>query len=125
MIFIVGSAYRPKRLQPLLDTHCFGCNRVTTWDWHKVTEWISAFFIPLLPITDEHYLRCSGCGDTLRLTREQVDGVKRRVQLSTSESQHLHDALVAALEAQQLKDKTDTQREFLKARRTATNEGSP
>jgi hypothetical protein len=37
--------------------------------------------------------------------------------LPQDESQELHDALVEALEHHQLRDKTETQRDFLKSRR--------
>jgi hypothetical protein len=118
MIFIFGIAYKSKRERPLLDTHCYTCSRVTTWDWYRVGEWFSLFFVALLPVKDEHFLLCSSCGDRLQLTANEARGVKNLKQLAPAESQSLHDHLVQRLEDLQLADKTQTQREYLKSKRS-------
>lgn len=120
MIIIFGTAHKSKRERPLIDTYCFECKRPTTWDWYKVTEWMSAFFIPVLPIRDEHFLVCSHCGDQLQMNKEEANGVKCRAELTAAESRLLHDRLVDRLETHQLAEKSDTQREYLKSQRQRT-----
>lgn len=117
MIIIFGTSHKSKRERPLIDTYCFECKRTTTWDWYKVTEWISAFFIPVLPVRDEHFLVCSTCGDQLQMDRDEARGVKRRTQLAPDESQRLHDRLIERLETHQLSGKSETQREYLRSQR--------
>jgi len=117
MIIIFGTAHKSKRERPLIDTYCFQCKRSTTWDWYKVTEWLSAFFIPVLPIRDEHFLVCSSCGDQLQMEKQEAQGVKNRGELTPAESTSLHDRLVERLEDHQLSGKSETQRDYLKSQR--------
>lgn len=120
MIIIFGTSHKSKRERPLIDTYCYECKRVTTWDWYKVTEWMSAFFIPVLPVRDEHFLVCSQCGDQLQMNKDEANGVKRRAELSAADAQALHDRLVARLETHQLSGKSETQRDYLKSQRQRT-----
>ena len=117
MIIIFGSATKGATVRPLIDTHCYECKRQATWDWYRVTEWMSAFFVPVLPVRSHHYLVCQTCRDGLQLNATEVRGIKRLKQLPERESQTLHDRLVQRLEDHQLSDKTETQRAYLKARR--------
>lgn len=117
MIFIFGSTQKGATVRPLLDTHCYPCQRTTTWDWYRVTEWMSVFFLPVLPVNSKHFLLCRGCKDHLQLEPDDVKGVKRLRQLTGAESKTLHDRLVERLETHQLSEKTATQREYLKSRR--------
>jgi hypothetical protein len=117
MFIVFGWVKKGKRERPLLDTYCYQCKRQTTWDWFRLTDWLSIFFIELVPVKDDHLLACQGCGDQLPLTKNEARGIKRLKQLSDSESKQLHDALVQRLEDHQLDGKTATQREFLKSKR--------
>jgi hypothetical protein len=117
MIIIFGSATKGATDRPLLDTHCYSCRRTTTWDLFRATEWVTAFFLPVLPVKTDLYLICQGCKDHLQLHKEEMQGVKRLRQLPMDESKALHDRLVQRLEAHQLADKTETQREYLKSQR--------
>jgi hypothetical protein len=116
-MIIIGWTKKGKRERPLLDTHCYQCRKETTWDWFRLTDWLSAYFIPVVPMKNEHLLACRGCGDQLKLAKDEVRGIKRLNQLPKQESQQLHDSLVHRLEEQQLAGKTETQREFLKPKR--------
>ena len=117
MIIIFGSTNKGKRERSLLDTYCYQCKLETTWDWYRLTEWITAFFVPLLPTTSEHFLVCTGCHDQLKLQPEEAQGVKHLNQLAAGESKALHDKIVRRLEERQLADKTETQRDFLRSQR--------
>jgi hypothetical protein len=89
----------------------------TTWDWYRLTEWFTAFFVPLLPTTSEHFLVCTGCHDQLKLQPDEAQGAKQLSQLSAIESNALHDKIVQRIEERQLADKTETQRDFLRSQR--------
>jgi len=117
MIILFGWTKKGKRERALLDTHCYQCKRQTTWDWYRLTEWVTGFFIPLLPIKSEHFLVCSACKDQLALQTDEARGIKILKQLPKEESQQLHDGLVQRLEDHQLAGKSTTQREFLKSQR--------
>ena len=117
MIIIFGSTNKGKRERSLLDTYCYQCKQETTWDWYRLTEWITGFFVPLLPTTSEHFLVCTGCHDQLKLQPDEARGIKHLNQLPAHESKQLHDSIVRRLEERQLANKTETQREFLKSQR--------
>lgn len=117
MIIIFGWTHKGATVRPLIDTHCYPCRRTTTWEWYRVGEWMTLFFLRVLPVRSDYYLVCRGCRDNLKLSADEVSGVKRLSQLSADESQSLHDKLVKRLEDHQMADKTETQREFLKNRR--------
>jgi hypothetical protein len=117
MIIIFGTTNRGKRERPLLDTYCYQCRRETTWDWYRLNEWITIFFVPILPTTSGHLLVCTGCHDQLKLERDEAHGVQQLKQLPAREAQELHDRLVQRLKTRQFADKTDTQREFLESQR--------
>jgi len=117
MLIIAGSTKKGKRERSLLDTYCYQCRKQTTWDWIRLTEWFTVFFVALLPITSEHYLVCTGCKDHLKLLADDACGVKNLQRLPADDSRQLHDRLVQRLEDQQLAGKSDTQREDLKRHR--------
>jgi zinc-ribbon family len=117
MIILFGWEKKGTRVRPLLDTHCYRCKRQTTWDWYRITEWVTFFFIRVLPFKDEHLVVCANCGDQLLLDKNEARGIKKLKNLAPTESQTLHDKLVKRLEDHQLADKSDTQREFLKSQR--------
>jgi hypothetical protein len=117
MLIVFGTAHKGKRVRPLLDTYCYECKRDVTWDLYCVTEWITAYFIRALPIKDEHFLICNVCRDQVALSKEEARGIKKLHMLDPSESRSLHDALVERLETQQLSNRSETQREYLKSQR--------
>lgn len=115
MIFIFGARRKGERLRPLLDTHCYRCKRGTTWDWLRVTDWLSVFFIRLIPLRSKTYLACNGCGDALLLQPNEARGISDLQRLSADRSRRLHDHLVQRLEEHQFRGKSTTQREYLKS----------
>ncbi len=117
MIVIFGWTTKGSTERPLIDTHCYRCGRQVTWHLYRATEWFTAFFVPVLPIKNEHSLMCQDCGDRLQVTKDEMREIKQLKQLPTYESRALHDALVRRLEDTQLAGKTETQREWLKNRR--------
>ncbi len=117
MIIIFGWTTKGAIERSLLDTHCYSCRRTTTWEWFRATEWLTGFFLPVLPIKSEHYLLCQHCKDSLQLQKHEVKAIKRLQLLPADESAALHDRLVERLEAHQMSGKTETQREYLKRRK--------
>jgi hypothetical protein len=117
MFILFGTTHKVKRQRALLDTFCYECKRVVAWDWMKTTEWLTAYFIALAPVGSRHFLCCGGCGTVLQLTPDELRGIQTLQSLLPADARSLHDHLVSRLEIQQLADKTDTQREYLKAQR--------
>ncbi|HTE40615.1 MAG TPA: hypothetical protein VK629_07290 [Steroidobacteraceae bacterium] len=117
MLIVFGTAHKGKRVRPLLDTYCFPCKRDVTWEWYRLTEWLTAYFIRVLPVKNEYFLVCGACGDRMSLTKDEATGIQKLSALTPDESISLHDSLVARLETHQLQDRTETQREYLKSQR--------
>jgi hypothetical protein len=122
MIVIFGWQKHGKLERPLLDTHCYRCQRQTTWDWHRVTEYVTLFFARVLPFKSESYLVCQFCSDTVTLVGEEASGVRRLSALPPEASRKLHDRLVIKIEEHQLAGKTQTQRAYLASRRKSDAE---
>lgn len=116
MFVIFGWEKHGERVKPLIDTHCYHCNNAVTWDWVKVTEWVSFFFVRVVPFKSEHFLGCGICGDAIALDNSEVRRLKKLHRLSRRKSSHLHGALVARLEQHQFEGMTENQIRWHKAR---------
>jgi hypothetical protein len=123
MLIVFGWEKSGKRIRPLLDTHCYQCKRVSTWDWNRITQWVSLFFIRVLPFKSVDYLSCPGCGDAIELDPEERRGLGQFDRLSREASQALHDKLVTRLEEHQFAGKSATQREFIKSSLRRSGDG--
>jgi len=114
MFILFGWSKKPSLVKTLLTTYCYECNKDTSWDWLKLTEWVSLFFINVIPFKSQHFLACQNCGDHIQFTKDEVDSVKVLQKLSKADSDLLHDNIVRRIEVSQLGDKTETQVKWIK-----------
>ena len=68
-----------KQLAKLLATLSYVCNSCGQPAAHRIFtrwNWFSLFFIPVIPLgTKRYYDTCVACGRTVRLTRQQAEGI--------------------------------------------------
>ncbi len=68
-----------KQLAKLLATLSYVCNSCHQPAAHRIFSrwsWFSLFFIPVIPLGGKKYFdTCIACGRTVRLTREQAEGI--------------------------------------------------
>ena len=105
MLIVFGWDKTLKPVESLLKTHCFHCNNDAKWSLWKETEWVSFFFINLIPFNNKYHLACEICGDG---TEIPVPLAKKIVKPS-NRTQELHDEVLLTLEDYQFKDLTEGQ----------------
>ena len=57
-------------------THCSHCNNDARWNLTRIKKWITLFFIPIIPYSNEHWTICPICGWGRKLTKEQISRIK-------------------------------------------------
>lgn len=82
MIFIFGIAPREKVLGPCEEITCSRCHNKTFWMLKKSVNWISLFFIPVIPVSTKKFMYCSICGNHEPLTDEQFQKQEKKANLN-------------------------------------------
>jgi len=122
MFVIFGFTKKPKLIRTLLNTYCYECEKETLWDWLKLTEWISLFFLDVIPFKSQHFLACQNCGYYIELNKQDIVSIQSLKTLSDIESELLHDYVVKKLEDSQLNGKSDTQLKWIKLKKDKYND---
>lgn len=112
MFIIFGWEQTVKPEATLFKSYCYRCRNDAAWDLYAVTKWISFFFIRVIPFHSRKFLCCSICGDSIELDSQAYGRMRWGGQESNA-----HGEAISLLEAHQLADKTETQRNFLRATR--------
>lgn len=70
MIFIFG--YNPivKTVGPVEEIQCPNCNNSKHWVLEKVSYFISLFFIPIIPVKADYYIKCPICNAASNLDKQ-------------------------------------------------------
>jgi hypothetical protein len=105
MIIIFGWLKETKPVKPLLDCYCYVCQRKSSWELWRETEWVTFFGMRTLPFLSKDSLACSRCGDETPLERSRSQRLQRG-GAAPSEA-------AAFLEGHQLSGKSEVQRNFL------------
>jgi hypothetical protein len=82
MIFVVG--YHPVRkvLGPIGERECPNCSNNKHWLLQKTTEFISLFFIPLIPTRTKYQTLCPVCNFNEEPKAEELSKLKRLAELN-------------------------------------------
>ncbi|OZM74776.1 zinc-ribbon domain-containing protein [Amycolatopsis antarctica] len=57
----------------MLTLVCGNCGNTAAQRLDRVVTKFALFFVPLFPISTKHFMQCSFCGATQRLTKEQAE----------------------------------------------------
>lgn len=71
MILIFGTR-ASESLMVIVTFVCNYCRQEVPQEVYKRVNRFALFFIPLFPVSTRYYVRCSNCGGTTALTREQA-----------------------------------------------------
>ncbi len=74
MFFIVGARPRAEVLRTLTMV-CWSCQQAAAHRLTRLSNHITLFFIPLIPLGTKHELQCLLCGVSQHLTPESVGDV--------------------------------------------------
>lgn len=124
MFFVFGWEKTFKPAESLLRTHCHNCNKDTPWRVWRETEWVSLFFVRLLPFLTKYHLACDSCRDALAVDTELLRMARARHRLSDERSGHLHDEIVKRIQDRQLGGLTEGQRRYYQNVRDGGRGGS-
>jgi len=112
MFIIFGWAKSVKPVESVLKSNCYKCLNNAGWTVWKDTDWVSLFFIKVLPVNSNYRLACDICQDSLSLSGSEaiqtLDQDRR--------NRHLHDALISKIEKHQFRNMTDNQIKYRKAK---------
>jgi hypothetical protein len=122
MFIVFGSAKTFRQQESLLKSHCHHCNSDVSWRiWHE-TEWVSLFFLRLIPFVTKYHIACEVCRDSLPLDSKTCRAARHRAALDARASRELHDELVKRIEEHQYGGMTEGQRTYYKRTRERRNE---
>ncbi|HEY6094791.1 MAG TPA: hypothetical protein VIU93_07540 [Gallionellaceae bacterium] len=106
MFIIFGWVKEAKQASHVVDNYCYHCQRKRTWNLWRETEWVSFFAVKTIPFLWKNFIVCGGCNDTIRLSeshyRQLADGAPAN-------------EVAAFLEEQQLSQKNELQRNYLRS----------
>jgi len=116
MFVIFGWEKTIKPIESVLTTHCYHCNNHAGWSIWKESEWLSLFFIRILPFLSKYYIRCDICGDAADLETSMA----KKGLSSSKRTQELHDAFLKFIEEHQFEGLTEGQILYKKAQLGST-----
>jgi hypothetical protein len=73
MIFIAGTQPKTEQYQSLQVKHCARCHNDSQWILQKNQQFISLFFMPVVPYKTEYVYYCPVCGNAETLDRETFE----------------------------------------------------
>ncbi len=111
MFVIFGWEKSIKPMESVLKTQCYHCSNNSNWSIWKETEWVSLFFINVLPFNNKYHISCDICGDGTELSTSLA---KKALMLS-QRSHELHDELINIIESYQFEGFTEGQINYHKS----------
>lgn len=80
MIFIAGSQPKIKTYQAEESEYCFRCHNNSKRMLQKQQQYISLFFIPIVPLKVKYFSYCPICGNTIELNKNEFE---KKIQNAT------------------------------------------
>lgn len=115
MIVIFGWLKEARPVKTVLECHCYVCQRNSSWELWRETEWVTFFGVRTIPFLNKDALACSRCGVHTSIDRSHS---RRLIDGNDTEG------TTAFLEKFQLAGKSEVQRNFLLATRAAREASS-
>lgn len=82
MIFIFGYDTVRKNIGPLEEKQCPNCSNHRHWMLNKITNVISLFFIPLIPVKTRYLETCPVCQYSQELSKEEYQQARSVAELN-------------------------------------------
>lgn len=88
MFFIIGWGHPIKKtIGPINEILCSNCNNSKHWLLEKTTEWVTLFFIPIIPSRTRYYTYCPICKQGQMLKKEEFDSLIPLAELNNKAMQ--------------------------------------
>ena len=82
MIFIFGISPIEKDFGPCDEITCPHCNNRRFWNLKRTTQFISFFFIPIIPTSVKRFLQCPICLVSQPLSKEEFEQKRQQADLN-------------------------------------------
>jgi len=115
MIMIYGWLKERRPLKQVLASYCYVCQRNCEWHVWRESEWVTFFGMRTIPFLSKDSLACARCEGLMPLQKAQSRELLRGAGVAQA---------IEQLEAHQLEDKNEVQRNFLRANRAAREQGA-
>lgn len=72
-----------RRVQQLMTVsmNCRNCQRGTIHTLPRAQKKFSLYFVPLFPLSTQHYLQCNLCGATSEVSKERVSELQQQKEM--------------------------------------------
>lgn len=100
-----------KFLGGVMIKSCDYCNTESAWQLTVVRTWFTLFFIPIIPYSKMSCIMCPKCGSYIKITQEQFDDLKAKLEDSKSENEVANGEIPDSVK---YAGKTQTQINYLK-----------
>lgn len=110
MFVMFGWLKETRPVKPLLECYCYVCQRSTSWELWRETEWVTLFRVRTLPFLSKDSLACGRCGNGAALARAHSQRLQKGEALAEAP---------AFIEGHQFASKSEVQRNFLRSTRVA------
>lgn len=117
MFIIFGWEKTVRPLESLITTNCYHCDNVSSWSLWKETQWLSLFFIKVLPFSSKHHLCCDICSNSVPLNNSLATSTLSK----SNRNEALHAELLSKIEQHQFVGLTEGQISFKKAQSRNAN----
>ena len=80
-VIIVGMGHRKTvSLGPVEQRMCPNCHNLDYWELHRMKEYATFFFIPVVPYKTEHLLVCPICKAAYKVSAEELPGMRSKAE---------------------------------------------
>jgi len=71
-----------KNIGPVFQIKCPHCNNEKFWLVDRIITWFTLFFVPIVPYSFKHFLKCSICEHGLVLNSKQSEKIKELAKIN-------------------------------------------
>jgi hypothetical protein len=107
LFIMFGWVKETNEVGPVADCYCYRCHRTRTWEHWKETEWVSFFTVKTIPFISTAHVVCGGCRESVQLGGPYTKLLREERRAK----------LVTFLEEHQLAQKSEVQRNYMRAQR--------
>ena len=81
MFFLVGFGDRKTRvIGPVEKRVCPNCRNEDFWELHQLRDYVSVFFIPIIPYKTQYLIVCPICHLAHPVDDDRVDGLRAKAE---------------------------------------------
>lgn len=84
MAIILGRKKLAVSIGDVCNAYCHDCASDAAWEVAKVTDWMTVFNYPALPVRADYFIACKACGDDHDLSKSDFKSIHHSVKTGRS-----------------------------------------